>query len=84
MIKRYKGRVVVPGDVLAQALVTHTGFNTLANLKTAGSFLNPTGVLQDMNNPALYGKRIPGKILCLVSEKTKPPFEKAAFRMLIS
>lgn len=27
MIKRYKGRVVVPGDVIAEALVTHTGFN---------------------------------------------------------
>ena len=65
MIKRYKGRVVVPGDVIAEALVTHTGFNTLANLKTAGSFLNPRGVLQDMNNPELYGKKMPGKILCL-------------------
>ena len=65
MIKRYKGRVVVPGDVIAEALVTHTGFNTLANLKTAGSFLNPGGVLQDMNNPELYGKKMPGKILCL-------------------
>ena len=40
MIKRYKGRVVVPGDVIAEALVTHTGFNTLANLKTAGSFFH--------------------------------------------
>ena len=65
MIKRYKGRVVVPGDVVAEALVTHAGFNTLANLKTAGSFLNPKGVLQDMNNPEIYGKKIPGKILCL-------------------
>lgn len=65
MIRKYKGRVVVPGDVIADALVTHTGFNTLANLKTAGSFLNPRGVLQDMNNPELYGKKIPGKALCL-------------------
>ena len=65
MIKRYKGRVVVPGDLIAEALVTHTGFNTLANLKTAGSFLNPRGILQDMNNPELYGKRVPGRILCL-------------------
>jgi len=65
MIKRYKGRVVVPGDVVAEALVTHAGFNTLANLKTAGSFLNPKGVLQDMNNPEIYGKKIPGKVLCL-------------------
>ena len=40
MAKEYKGRVVVPGNVQAEALVTHTGFNTLANLKTAGSFLN--------------------------------------------
>ena len=65
MIKKYKGRGVVPGDCIAEALVTHTGFNTLANLKTAGSFLNPRGVLQDMNNPELYGKKMPGKILCL-------------------
>ena len=65
MIKRFKGRVVVPGEVIAEALVTHAGFNTLANLKTAGSFLNPKGVLQDMNNPELYGKKMPGKILCL-------------------
>ena len=65
MIVKYKGRVVVPGDVTGSALVTHEGFNMLANLKTAGSFLNPKGVLQDMNNPELYGKKIPGKILCL-------------------
>lgn len=65
MIKRYKGRVVVPGDVIAEALVTHAGFNTLANLKTAGSFLNPKGILQDMNNPEIFGRKIPGKILCL-------------------
>ena len=65
MIKRYKGRVVVPGDVTAAAVVTHIGWNTRADLETAGSFLKPRGVLQDMNNPELYGKRIPGKILCL-------------------
>lgn len=65
MAKEYKGRVVVPGNVQAEALVTHTGFNTLANLKTAGSFLNRKGVLQDLNNPEIYGKLMPGKALCL-------------------
>ncbi len=40
MSRTFKGRVVVPGNVTAEALVTHTGFNTLASLKTAGSFLN--------------------------------------------
>ena len=67
MIKRYKGRVVVPGDVIAEALVTHAGFNTLANLKTAGSFLNPKGVLQDMNNPELYGSTTGGMVLYCAS-----------------
>ena len=55
MIREFKGRPVVPGQVEAKALVSHQGFNTLANLKTAGSFLNKKGVLQDMNNPELYG-----------------------------
>lgn len=61
----FKGRVVVPGNVTGKALVTHTGFNTLASLKTAGSFLNKKGEIQDHNNPELYKKLIPGKILCL-------------------
>ena len=65
MTKTFKGRPVVPGEVTAEALVTHSGFNTLANLKTAGSFLNPQGVLKDINNPEICGKRIPGKALCL-------------------
>ena len=63
--KVFKGRVVVGGAVSGEALVTHTGFNTLANLKTAGSFLNPKNELIDHNNPELIGRRIPGKILCL-------------------
>ena len=42
MIKRFKCRVIVPGEVIAEALVTHAGFNTLANLKTAGSFHKET------------------------------------------
>ncbi|MBQ9037685.1 MAG: DUF126 domain-containing protein [Erysipelotrichaceae bacterium] len=65
MARVFKGRVVVPGTVSAEALVTHSGFNTLANLKTAGSFLNPKGILQDHNNPEIFGKAIPKKALCL-------------------
>jgi predicted aconitase with swiveling domain len=55
----------VPGALTGEALVTHQGFNTLASLKTAGSFLNPKGEIQDANNPELYHKLMPGKILCL-------------------
>ena len=65
MTKTFHGRVVVPGEVRAEALVTHAGFNTLANLKTAGSFMNPKGILKDINNPEICGKLIPGKALCL-------------------
>ena len=65
MSRTFKGRVVVPGEVHAEAIVTHAGFNTLANLKTAGSFMNPKGILKDINNPEIYGKKIPGKVLCL-------------------
>ncbi|MBQ1508159.1 MAG: DUF126 domain-containing protein [Erysipelotrichaceae bacterium] len=65
MIRTFTGRPVVPGQVEARALVSHQGFNTLANLKTAGSFLNKKGVLQDMNNPEIYGKLMPGKAFCL-------------------
>jgi len=65
MARTFKGRPVVPGNVSAEALVTHSGFNTLANLKTAGSFLNKKGVCNDHNNPEIYGKLMPGKALCL-------------------
>lgn len=65
MTRTFNGRVVVPGRVDAEALVTHSGFNTLASLKTAGSFLNKKGEIQDHNNPELYGKLMPGKALCL-------------------
>ncbi len=65
MSRTFKGRVVVPGNVTAEALVTHTGFNTLASLKTAGSFLNKKGEIKDHNNPELLGKLMPGKALCL-------------------
>ena len=63
--RTFKGRVVVPGNLTAEALVTHSGFNTLANLKTAGSFLNKKGICNDHNNPEIYGKPMPGRALCL-------------------
>lgn len=33
MTKTFNGRVVVPGRIDAEALVTHGGFNTLASLR---------------------------------------------------
>ena len=34
-MKQFKGRVVTPGEVTAEAVVTKNGFNTLASLQMA-------------------------------------------------
>ena len=63
-MKEFKGRVVVPGRIAAEALVSHEGLNTLASFQKALQFgdKNATG---DQNNPDLYGKQMAGKALCL-------------------
>lgn len=65
MSRTFHGRCIVSGDAQASALVTHTGFNTLASLKSVGSFLNPKSLIEDQNNPELYGKCIASAALCL-------------------
>lgn len=41
-MKQFKGRVIVPGECTAPALVSHGGFNTLASYQTAMLFNNKT------------------------------------------
>lgn len=65
MKRTFKGRNIAAGHAQAKALVTHQGFNTLASLKSVGSFINPKSIIEDQNNPELYGKQIPGTALCL-------------------
>lgn len=64
-MKEFKGRVVTPGTVKAEAVVTHSGFNTLASLQKPLQFGDKTAKVGDQNNPDLYGKPIAGKVLCL-------------------
>lgn len=64
-MKQFKGRVVVPGNAKAEAVVTHEGFNTLASLQKALQFGDKTAKCNDQNNPELMGKPIAGKALCL-------------------
>ena len=64
-MKTFKGRVVTPGTVTAEAVVTHGGFNTLASLQTPLQFGDKTAKCGDQNNPDLYGKPLAGKALCL-------------------
>lgn len=64
-MKTFKGRVVAPGNVTAQALVSHGGLNTLASFQKALQFGDKNATCGDQNNPDLYGKQMLGKALCL-------------------
>ena len=64
-MKAFKGRVVVPGRIAAEALVSHEGLNTLASFQKALQFSDKNATCGDQNNPDLYGKQMAGKALCL-------------------
>ena len=71
-MKTFQGRVVVPGTVSAEALVSHGGFNTLASFQMALQFgdLKAMGkdtevACGDQNNPDIYKMPMRGKALCL-------------------
>ena len=64
-MKEFKGRIVAPGTVTAEAVVSHGGFNTLASLQGALQFGDKKATCGDQNNPDLYGKQMLGKALCL-------------------
>lgn len=64
-MKEFKGRIITPGTVTAEALVSHGGLNTLASFQKALQFGDKTATCGDQNNPDLYGKQMLGKALCL-------------------
>ena len=64
-MKQFKGRVVAPGEVTAEAVVSHAGLNTLASFQKALQFGDKTATCGDQNNPDLFGKQMAGKALCL-------------------
>ena len=64
-MKTFKGRVIVPGECTAEALVSHGGFNTLASYQMAMMFGDKKVKCGDQNNEELYKKPMIGKALCL-------------------
>ena len=64
-MKTFKGRVIAPGTVKAEALVSHGGLNTLAPFQKALQFGDKQATCGDQNNPDLFGKQMKGKALCL-------------------
>lgn len=65
MSKSFKGRIIAPGTVKAEALVSHGGFNTLASYQAALMFGDKKVKCGDQNNNDLYKKPMLGKALCL-------------------
>ena len=64
-MKTFKGRIVAPGNVSAEAVVSHGGLNTLASFQGALQFGDKKATCGDQNNPDLYNKQMAGKALCL-------------------
>ena len=64
-MKTFTGRVVVPGTCTAEALVSKSGFNTLASYQMAVQFGDKKVKCGDQNNPDIYKKSMLGKALCL-------------------
>lgn len=64
-MKEFKGRIVTPGTVTAEAVVSRQGFNTLASMQMALQFGDKQTKCGDQNNDDIYGKPLCGKALCL-------------------
>ena len=64
-MREFKGRIIAPGTVTAEAVVTHGGFNTLASFQGALQFGDKKATCGDQNNPDIHGKELAGKALCL-------------------
>ena len=64
-MRTFQGHVVAPGNVKAEALVTHGGLHTLASFQKALQFGDKEATCGDQNNPDLYNKPMRGKALCL-------------------
>ena len=64
-MRQFQGRVVTPGTVSAEAVVTKQGFNTLASLQMALQFGDKQVKCGDQNNEEIHGKPLLGKALCL-------------------
>ena len=64
-MKVFQGRVITPGTVSAEAVVTKQGFNTLASFQMALQFGDKEVKCGDQSNTEIYGKPLINKALCL-------------------
>lgn len=65
MEKVFKGRPVLPGDIIGEAVVTHEGLNILATFQKSALKKSNKAICADQNNKDLYNKDLTDKIICL-------------------
>ena len=75
----FKGRIIAPGAVTAEAVVSHAGFNTLASLQGALQFGDKKATCGDQNNPDLHGKQLAGKMPVITSSNKLRTYTTARY-----
>ena len=78
-MKEFKGRVIAPGTVTAEALVSHGGLNTLASFQGALQFGDKKATCGDQNNPDLYNKEMAGKMPVITCSNKLRTYTTARF-----
>ncbi len=63
--KNFRGRPLFKGKLHAKALVSHTGFNSLASYYSTVLKDDDMAICGDHNSPELYGKDLKGSALCI-------------------
>lgn len=61
----FKGRSILPAEIEGEAVVTHTGFNTLACYYKSILTEATRAICGDQGNPELFGQDLTDKIICL-------------------
>ena len=78
-MKEFKGRIVTPGTVTAEAVVSHEGFNTLASLQSALQFGDKKATCGAQNNKDLHGKQLAGKMPVITSSNKLRTYTSARY-----
>jgi len=65
MEKIFKGRSIFPDEIEGEAVVTHTGFNTLACYYKSILTGATRAICGDQGNSEIFGRDLTDKIICL-------------------
>lgn len=63
--RAFRGRAILPGNTIGEAVVTRRGFNSLASFYKSMVTGADRAICSDQDNPDLYGKDLTDKIVCL-------------------